>query len=528
MGYWYDKAIIYHIYPLGFCGAPQFNNGNETEYRLNKIFSWIPHLKSLNINAVYFGPIFESTEHGYDTKDYMQIDKRLGDNKSFKKICHELHANGMKVILDGVFNHTGRDFFAFKNIQKNGSASPYCGWFQNLNFGGESPYKDNFWYEGWNGHFNLVKLNLRNKQVVEYIFNAISFWIDEFDIDGIRFDTADCIDFDFFKRMRWFCKNKKPDFWLVGELIHGDYKRWANPEMLDSCTNYECYKGLYSSHNDQNYFEIDYSINRQSGNSGIYKGINLYNFTDNHDVTRLASMLNNKLLLENVYTLMYTMPGIPSIYYGSEFAAEGTKTNNSDSALRPCLDLQELIHTGSKLCEHLKKLGKIYRLYPELRTGQYSTVIVRNKQLIFKKELNKQTAYIALNLDGNDYSASFSVECDMLNDVLNNTPIKIENNSVNITIPAFSSMIMVNESAVTAEITETNSEDIINENEIISGSIYQHYKGSKYRVICIANHSETMEELVVYQSVDDNEKILARPKAIFTDTANGIKRFSKV
>ena len=126
------------------------------------------------------------------------------------------------------------------DIQEKGQASEYCGWFQNLNFGGQSPCGDSFWYEGWNGHYNLVKLNLRNVGVCDHIIDAINYWIESFGIDGIRFDAADCIDFDFFKRIRSFCKGKKPDFWLMGEIIHGDYNRWANPEMLDSVTNYEC------------------------------------------------------------------------------------------------------------------------------------------------------------------------------------------------------------------------------------------------------------------------------------------------
>ena len=293
MGNWFDNAVLYHIYPLGFCGAPRFNEGDKVEYRLDKLVSWIPHLKEMSVDAVYLGPVFESAEHGYDTTDYKMIDRRLGDTESFKAICAELHSNGIRVILDGVFNHVGRNFFAFKDVQEKGSASKYCGWFHNLNFGGQSPCGDNFWYEGWNGHYNLVKLNLRNPQVVEHLFDAVNYWIDEFEIDGIRFDAADSMDFEFFKRIRAMCKGKKSDFWLMGEIIFGDYKRWANPEMLDSVTNYECYKGLYSSHNDANYFEIDYSINRQFGKSGIYKGINLYNFVDNHDVNRLASTLKN-------------------------------------------------------------------------------------------------------------------------------------------------------------------------------------------------------------------------------------------
>ena len=124
MNNWYNNAIIYHIYPLGFCGAPKFNEGGAVEYRLDKIIEWIPHFKEMNVDALYLGPIFESVEHGYDTIDYKMIDRRLGDNESFKKICSALHENGIKIILDGVFNHVGRGFAKFKDIQEKGQSSP--------------------------------------------------------------------------------------------------------------------------------------------------------------------------------------------------------------------------------------------------------------------------------------------------------------------------------------------------------------------------------------------------------------------
>lgn len=137
MSYWVNESVFYHIYPLGFCGAPRVNDG-ETVCRLDKVIDWIPHLKSMNVNAIYFGPVFKSTVHGYDTDDYRVIDNRLGTNESFKHICDELHKNGIKVVLDGVFNHVGRNFWAFKDVREKGNSSQYCGWFQNLHFGGGS------------------------------------------------------------------------------------------------------------------------------------------------------------------------------------------------------------------------------------------------------------------------------------------------------------------------------------------------------------------------------------------------------
>ncbi len=529
---WYDNAIIYHIYPLGFCGTPKFNDGGEVVYRLDKVLEWIPHFKELNVDAVYFGPVFESVEHGYDTIDYKTIDRRLGDNNSFRYICDKLHENGIRIILDGVFNHVGRKFPQFVDIQEKGQGSGYCDWFQNLNFGGQSPCGDPFWYEGWNGHYNLVKLNLRNVGVCDHIIDAINYWIESFGIDGIRFDAADCIDFDFFKRIRSFCKGKKPDFWLMGEIIHGDYNRWANPEMLDSVTNYECYKGLYSSHNDKNYFEIDYSINRQSGaNGGIYRNINLYNFVDNHDVNRLASTLVNPAYLPLVYTLMYAMPGIPSIYYGSEFGIQGRKENNSDDNLRPCLHLADMEQENTSLYHHLVKLGRIYRAYPALRNGIYERIQITNQQLLFKKYLGDQVVYVALNLSENFYEFNFGTHLNALVDVLSGEQIPVENGNVHLNMKPFSSMIIVADDIVNNNEEEEVKPEVIKEEdketEIIPGAKYRHFKGTVYEVIDIARHSETNEELVIYRSTIDGQ-LWARPKTMFVDKAGDVRRFVKV
>jgi len=524
MSFWYDNAIFYHIYPLGFCGTEKFNDGGEVKYRLDKVIDWIPHLKEMNISAVYFGPVFESVEHGYDTTDYKVIDRRLGDNELFKKVCNALHNAGIKIVLDGVFNHVGRNFWAFKDVQEKGPLSQYCDWFQNLNFGGQSPCGDDFWYEGWNGYYNLVKLNMRNPKVCDYIIDAVDYWMKEFDIDGIRFDAADCIDFDFFKRIRWTTKSKKPDFWLMGEIIHGDYNRWANAEMLDSTTNYECYKGIYSSHNDGNYFEIDYSINRQSGNNSIYKNINLFNFVDNHDVNRLASTLKDDKNLKNCYTLMYGMPGIPSIYYGSEFGVKGVHENNSDDALRPCLDLEDLKVNGNlDLYNHIVRLGRIYSVYPAMRTGSYQSILVRNNQLLFKKELNGQIVYVALNVDDTEFDLTFNTSMSFLVDVISNQVVQIDNGNAYIKMPPHSSMIIVADDILNEEPEQPTFESV--EYDVQVGNNYRDIGGDVYKVISIARDYSSLEELVVYKALYGSCETWVMPKSIFLGEVDGKQRF---
>ena len=537
MGY-INESVIYNIYPLGFCGAPKDNDGNLV-YRLDKIYDCIEHLKKMSVNVLVFNPLFESSRHGYDTIDYRKVDCRLGDNNSFKKICNTLHENGIRVILDGVFNHVGRDFFAFKDVQQNLGNSRYCNWFQNLNFGGRSPKGDPFWYEGWAGYYDLVKLNLQNDEVVNYLLDSVKFWIDEFDIDGLRLDAADCIDLEFFKKLRNVCKSKKPDFWLYGEITHGDYNRWANDGLLDSVTNYECYKGIYSSHNDHNYFEIAHSLNRQFGNGGIYRNIYTYNFVDNHDVNRIASDLKDKNHLKNVYTLMYTIPGVPSIYYGSEYGIEGKRTQFSDYELRPCLDLNNVENANYDLLNHIIKLGKVRLALEALKYGKFDNVNIMNEKLVYKRFTDNQTVFVAFNLTDHDEKIGFDTGCNAkLTDVLNDNEVIDVNGYFELPIKPYSSRILVvndgsfkvdfeaeyEVKAATADAPAKIKKTAKKLKNVKKGR-YRHFKGTEYEVLGVSTHSETGEKLVIYMSVDGKETLWARPYDMFIDVVehNGRK-----
>ena len=403
---WYDEAIFYHIYPLGLCGAPKENAYEEPVHRLRELFPWIGHIKELGCNAIYIGPLFESVGHGYETTDYKKLDSRLGDNadlKEFVSICHE---QGMRVILDGVFNHTGRDFFAFKDIKANRENSRYRDWYCNVNFWGNNEYNDGFSYDNWGGYNLLVKLNQRNPEVKNYIYDVIRFWVAEFDIDGIRLDAADVLDFDFMHGLRGVANEVKPEFWLMGEVIHGEYSRWVNAGTLHSVTNYHLHKALYSGHNDHNYFEIAHTVKRLYDMGGHQaNGFKLYNFVDNHDVERIYTKLQVKEHFIPTHILLYTLPGVPSIYYGSEFAIEGRKERGSDASLRPALSLEQYKDavTQNRFTALIAKLGQVRQQTKALSYGDYRELLLTTRQYAFSRNIDGESVVVTVNNDTSDY-----------------------------------------------------------------------------------------------------------------------------
>ena len=439
---WYDKAVFYHIYPLGLCGCAHENTGVPEEH-FDKLNEWAVHAGNIGCTAIYIGPLFESVGHGYETTDYKMVDRRLGTNDDFKKFVENCHNNGIKVVVDGVFNHTGREFFAFKDLKENRENSGYKDWYCNVNFGGNNEYNDGFSYENWGGYNLLAKLNVWNPEVKNYLFDVVRFWISEFDIDGIRLDAADVLDMGFMSELRQVTMQAKEDFWLMGEVIHGDYSRWANNDRLNSVTNYELHKGLYSGHNDHNYFEIAHTINRLNQ---LAQGIKLYTFTDNHDVARIHSKLNNKEHIYDVTMLLYTVPGIPSIYYGSEFAIDGNKENGSDWNLRPCLELDDF-DEDTELLNLIRRLGILKKEYRELTEGTYEQLMLTNRQFAFARKCQDSAVITALNND--EQPASFELplmysnaSVQILAGPEEGAQIKVQDGKIKIQLPADRGVIL--------------------------------------------------------------------------------------
>ena len=443
---WYDEAFFYHIYPLGLCGAPKTNSYGEEEHRFRELWPWVEHLEQLGVTGLYIGPLFESGSHGYDTTDYRRLDRRLGSNGDLKDFVRHCHDHGIRVVLDAVFNHSGRDFFAFRDLKERREQSVYKDWYCSVNFWNNNEYNDGFSYDNWGGYNLLAKFNLRNSAVVNYHLETVRYWVSEFDIDGLRLDTADVLDFDFMRALRGLANTVKPEFWLMGEVIHGEYQRWVNPGMLHAVTDYALHKALFSGHNDHNYFEIAHTLNRFMQN-----GIDcrtLYSFVDNHDVERIHTKLNDKRHWLPVHVLLFCLPGVPSVYYGSEFGIEGRKTRGgSDDEIRPRLNLSELCSGENPRLEVIRALGQIYREEKALAWGDYQQLVLTTKQYAFRRG----DVLVAVNNDGCDAEVSIPCAEGDYRGALHGERIQAENGRLSLHLGACDGEILIPESRSRAQ-----------------------------------------------------------------------------
>ncbi|MGC4189873.1 MAG: alpha-amylase family glycosyl hydrolase [Thermomicrobiales bacterium] len=453
--HWSREAVVYHIYPLGLLDAPRQNTpGAPVESRLSSLAAWGPHIRDIGANAVYLGPVFESATHGYDTLDYRTVDRRLGTNDDLKALVASWHAQGIRVILDGVLNHVSRDAAPFRDLRERGEASAYRDWFANVRFGQRSPLGDPFTYEGWSFHYELAKLNLANPDVRAWLFDAVRFWFREFGIDGLRLDAADVMDKAFLRDLAAVCREENPDCFLVGEVVHGDYRHWAGPGMLDSVTNYQAFKALHSSLNDRNLFEVAHAFNREFGPEGMYRHLPLYNFADNHDVDRVASQVRDPADLYPLYAMLFTMPGIPSIYYASEWGYQGEKRDGwDDGPLRPAfaMPVPDDAKAAPDLEGWIARLAEVRAGSPALLDGDYAEAFVKSAQFAYLRRAERQAALVALNV-AND-PVTIQVAADLpdgtpLTDALDATvSATVHEGAVTLELPARTVRILLVETA---------------------------------------------------------------------------------
>lgn len=416
---WYEPSFMYQVYPLGLCDAPYENDGIVV-HRLRKLVegTWLDHLERLGVTSLMLNPVFESLSHGYDTSDYTKVDCRLGTNDDLRDLVDACHARGIRVILDGVFNHVGRDFWAFKDVQEKRWDSPYVEWFE-IDWNGNTEYNDGFSYSTWQGVPYLIKLNHSSFALNDYLADVIRGWEREFDIDGLRLDVAYCLDRGFLGYLRRIANelsDKRGDkFLLLGETMFGDYNLWMGDELCDTVTNYECYKGLWSSMNSANMHEVAYALERQSGSHpwDLYAGKHLLDFVDNHDVPRIATQLADKAQLKPLYGLLFGMCGVPCVYYGSEWGIEGEQ-KFGDHELRPALDAPE----WNDLTDWIAALARARAASEALVWGSYEQLAVAPQQLVFARATGNERVIVAINAASEAATMHFDAGCGRARDLI--------------------------------------------------------------------------------------------------------------
>ncbi len=396
---WFDQAILYHIYAPAACGAPRRNDGGQPVVpRLARLHPWLDHARELGANALLLGPVCESMSHGYDTVDLFRVDRRLGDDRTLAALVEAAHSRGLRVLLDAVFGHVGRGFFAFRELVESGPAATHAAWIRGVDFTRRGPSGDPFTYECWCGAPELARLDTSRPEVIEHLLAAVDAWVERWGIDGLRLDAADHVDDAFHVALRAHCDARHPGLALFGEVVHGDYRRFAGPGRLHGVTDYELHKGLWSSLADGNLFELAYGLNRQFGPDGPYRCLPLVQFADNHDVDRAVERVGGRALLFPLYCLLFTIPGVPAIYQGSEWGIRGSRTPTDDTALRPTLDLAEQTReAAADLPAAIARLARLRRELPALADGGYRQLHVAPRQLAFLRHRGPDSVVVAVN-----------------------------------------------------------------------------------------------------------------------------------
>ena len=420
---WYEDSLVYQIYPLGALDAPYENDGTgEVVHRLPRLADWIDHLKRLGVTCVMLNPVWESASHGYDTRDLLTVDRRLGTNDDLRELVAAYHEAGIKVILDTVLNHVGRDFWAFADVRENGQASAFAAWF-NIHWGGYNEYNDGFSYDTWANVPYLVKLNHHSFECNAYCADVIRTWEREYDIDGLRLDVAYCLDRSFLGYLRQVCDEltakRGSKFLMLGETMFGDYNLWMNDNACDTVTNYEAYKGFWSSFNSANMHEIGYALERQSGSHpwDLYTGKHLLNFLDNHDVPRIGTRLEDPDQLPVAWGLLFGMCGVPCIYYGSEWGIEGEQ-HFGDHELRPPVEAPE----WNGLTDWIAALARVRAASPALLHGSYTQLQVQPEQLVFERKVPGQRVIVAVNAAHEPAVMHFNANCGRAVDLITGEP----------------------------------------------------------------------------------------------------------
>lgn len=370
---WVDHLIGWHVYPLGFVGAPARLESQEVSHRLAHLGAWLDHAVALGCSSLALGPVFSSASHGYDTLDYFTIDPRLGDDDDFDHLLQAAHARGLSVLLDGVFNHVSRRNRIVQDAQSAGPDSDAGRMVR--------------WCAGrldvFEGHSDLVALNHDNPAVREHVTRIMNYWCGR-GVDGWRLDAAYSVNPEFWAAVLPSVREKYPDVWIFGEVIHGDYASIVRASGMDSVTRYELWKGIWSSIESRNFFELDHALGRHNEFSDAFTPMT---FVGNHDVTRIASRVGQDGAVLAT-AILATIGGIPLIYYGDELAYRGVKEERfgGDDDIRPVFPASpaDLSNLGADTLRAHQSLLGLRRRHPWLVDARTESLDLTNERYVYR------------------------------------------------------------------------------------------------------------------------------------------------
>lgn len=424
---WVQHAIWWHVYPLGFVGAyPAPAPPGPDEHRLARVTAWLDHAQHLGASGIALGPVFASLSHGYDTTDHYRIDPRLGTDADLDELLAQARTRGLRVLLDGVFNHVGTDFARYRAALDGDERAR--GWFRGR------PGR----FATFEGHGDLIALDHRNPEVVDYVADVMLHWLDR-GIDGWRLDAAYAVPAEFWAQVLPRVRSAHPQSWIVGEVIHGDYPQLVSAAGYDSVTQYELWKAIWSSLNDGNFHELDWALQRHGE---FLKTFVPQTFIGNHDVTRIASRLDNPAHVALALVLLLTVGGVPTIYAGDEFAFTGFKEDRAggDDAIRPefgAPPLQVGEHGAQMFALHQFLIG-LRRRNPWLHIARTEMLTLENRRYIYRAHHGDDQLIVALNID----EASFAVRLQQPARILAGTAAPPDSVVDEVEIPAHGWMIL--------------------------------------------------------------------------------------
>ncbi len=398
---------------MGFTGADMSGQSREKQLGLRHIERWLDYAVELGASGILLGPIFESSSHGYDTVDYFRIDSRLGDQEEFDSLITAAHARGMKVLLDGVFNHIGKGSAAFQSVLAEGKAAESADLFS-LTWPADATAGTVPEYNDFEGHGDLIALNHESPAVVALVRDVMNYWLAR-GVDGWRLDAAYAVAPAFWTAVLPDVRKNYPQAYFVGEVIHGDYTAIVEESGLDSVTQYELWKAIWSSINDANFYELAWSMERHDEYVEHFIPLT---FLGNHDVTRIASKLEDSRHLAHALVVLATVAGTPSIYYGDEQAFQAVKEERfgGDDDIRPTFpsSADQLAPYGRGHFELHQQLIGLRRRHRWLYAAHTEKLELTNEQFRYRTSGEGHCLEVALNLTDDRWLVSVDGNTELL------------------------------------------------------------------------------------------------------------------